>query len=54
MRCSRRNEMKPMHVKSKSSREKLSVVLERLEKTFGKKEAAITTCVESGHCNGPH
>jgi hypothetical protein len=53
MRCSRRNEMKPKYAKSKS-REKLSVVLERLEKTFGKKEAALTTCSSTGHCFTPN
>jgi hypothetical protein len=46
--------MKSKHVRSKPSREKLSVVLERLEKTFGKKEAAFTTCVDAGHCNNPN
>ncbi|HEX3476996.1 MAG TPA: hypothetical protein VHT91_18360 [Kofleriaceae bacterium] len=45
--------MKPKHTKSRS-REKLSVVLERLEKSFGKKEAAITTCSSTGHCVSPN
>jgi hypothetical protein len=53
MRCSRRNEMKSKPVKS-SSREKLSVVLQRLEKTFGKKEAAMSTCSDEQHCVHPH
>jgi hypothetical protein len=39
-------------MKPKSSSLKLSVVIERLEKTFGKKDAAITTCLES-HCRPP-
>ena len=46
--------MKSKHVKSKPSREKLSVVLERLEKTFGKQEAAFSTCSSTGHCNNPN
>jgi len=45
--------MKTKHAKSKS-REKLSVVLERLEKNFGKKEAAFTTCSSTGHCFVPN
>lgn len=45
--------MKPKHATSKS-REKLSVVLERMEKTFGKKEAAFTTCSSTGHCITPN
>ena len=45
--------MKPKHVKSPSPRAKLSVVIERLEKTFGKKDAAISTCSDTGHCRPP-
>lgn len=46
--------MKPKHVRSQAPREKLVVVIERLEKTFGKKDAAVTTCWSGGHCNPPN
>jgi hypothetical protein len=45
--------MKHKHVKPKSPPLKLAVVLERLEKVVGMKDAALTTCVESGHCRPP-
>jgi len=44
------NAMKPKDVKSLSSSAKVSVVIERLEKTFGKKEAVNTTCCDTGYC----
>jgi hypothetical protein len=52
MRCSRRNAMNK-HVKSKLPREKVVVVIERLEKVVGARAAAITTCSDTGYCRPP-
>lgn len=45
--------MKPKHVKSPSPRAKISVVVERLEKTVDAKAALPTTCVEHAYCMPP-
>ncbi len=44
---------KHKHVKSKSPREKVVVVIERLEKVVGARGEAITTCSDTGHCRPP-
>lgn len=45
--------MKQKHVRPKSPRLKIAVVIERLEKVVGANDAAVTTCVEAGHCRPP-
>jgi hypothetical protein len=45
--------MKRKHVKPKSPRAKVLVVIERLEKVVGAKDAAITTCAEHAYCSPP-
>lgn len=45
--------MKHKHKKSPSPRTKVSIVIERLEKTVGKKDAAPTTCAEHAYCLPP-
>jgi hypothetical protein len=45
--------MKHKHVKSPSPRAKVSVVIERLEKTVDKKDAAPTTCAPHAYCIPP-
>lgn len=45
--------MKHKHVKSQSPRAKISVVIERLEKTVDHKAASPTTCVEHAYCMPP-
>lgn len=45
--------MKHKQVKPKPPRAKVVVVIERLEKVVGTKEAAITTCVEHAYCLPP-
>ena len=45
--------MKRKHVKPKSPRAKVVVVIERLEKVVGARPAAITTCASAGYCSPP-
>lgn len=45
--------MKRKHVKPKSPRAKVLVVIERLEKVVGANSAAITTCAEHAYCLPP-
>lgn len=45
--------MKKKHVKPKSPRAKVLVVIERLEKVVGAAPPAITTCVEHAYCLPP-
>ena len=44
---------KHKHVKAKSPREKIVVVIERLEKVVGAGDAAITTCAQHSYCSVP-
>lgn len=43
--------MKRKHVKPKSPRAKVLVVIERLEKIVGAQEAALTTCTDHAYCS---
>lgn len=45
--------MKRKHVKSKSPRAKVVVVIERLEKVVGARDAAVTTCAQQNYCLPP-
>jgi hypothetical protein len=45
--------MKRKHVKPRSPRAKVLVVIERLEKVVGAQEAAFTTCAEHAYCSPP-
>jgi len=45
--------MKHKYVKSQSPRAKVSVVIERLEKTVDKQRTAPTTCAEHSYCVPP-
>ena len=42
--------MKRKHVKPRSPRDKVLVVIERLEKVVGAQEAAFTTYAEHAYC----
>ena len=45
--------MKRKHVKSKSPRDRVVVVIERLEKVVGSRDAAVTTCTQQAYCSPP-
>lgn len=42
--------MKRKHVKPKSPRDKVVVVIERLEKVVGAADGTITTCAQHAYC----
>jgi hypothetical protein len=45
--------MKRKHVKPKSPRDKVLVVIERLEKVMGATDGVITTCAQHAYCATP-